>query len=140
MPDFPDDLPGDCPCDAEEVACTIWHGCEEDPASEEDFKPFARSDDEDKRLRATKQGCNAYGISCWRDAAAAKHAQELFEWARRWHIFQGKVTESDGQLKATPSNNQPDHYTFWTYKNVDLRPRFSGAWSAPKPSSKGDRA
>lgn len=133
---FPSSFPPGCPCGATGRDITIYHGCESNPATDEDFTPFANSQSENKRKRALKKGCNGWGISCWIDEKAARHAQELFDWAARWHIFKGDITAADGQIAHTPSRNQNDHYTFWCYEGVNLCARFTWAWAPYKESSK----
>jgi hypothetical protein len=128
MGKFPSTFPDGCPVNAEPVTATLYHGCEGDEATEEDFTPYAMSSDDSKQKRATKAGCLGWGLSCWKSAVAARHAQELFLWAAKWHIFKGDVTPDDGELAHTPSGNQPEHQTFWCYEGVSLRERFTKAW------------
>lgn len=66
----------------------------------------------------------AFGLSVWTSEADAAHAQKLFRYAARWHIFMGNVTEDDGQLAPTPTSNQPSHHTFWAYDGIDLKEKF----------------
>jgi hypothetical protein len=129
MSKFPGDFPDNCPFDADVANATLFHGCGDQTATDEDFAPFARSADEKKRQRAKRAGCNGWGISVWTTERAARHAQELFpDWMGKWHIFKGDVTPDDGQLKLTPSRNQAEHYTFWSFEGVTLRERFVRAW------------
>ncbi|WCT73108.1 hypothetical protein PQ455_15985 [Sphingomonas naphthae] len=124
MGEFPEWFPNGCPHDAAEVNTTLYHGCETDPASQEDFTPHARSDLPRKQAMARAGGCMAFGLSVWTSEADATHAQELFRYAARWHIFRGDVTEDDGQLAPTPTANQPSHHTFWAYDGIDLMGKF----------------
>ena len=126
MGKFPSDFPNGCPVGAKVVDAQLFHGCKAQIATDEDFAPFAQSNDQYKRARAEKAGCNGWGISVWTTEAAARHAQQLFpDWAGRWHMFRGDVTPDLGQLKPTPSSNQPEHHTFWCFDGVMLREKNS---------------
>ena len=69
----------------------------------------------------------SFGLSVWVSADDARHAQELFRWAAKWHIFRGDVTPDDGQLAATETQNQPAHHSFWVYDGIDLKGKFEPA-------------
>lgn len=127
MGDFPDWFPDGCPHDAQEAETTLFHGCETNPPTGEDFTPHARSERPRKQAMARNGGCLAYGLSVWTSEEEAIHAQELFNYAARWHIFSGDVTADDGLLAPTPTNNQPSHHTFWAYDGVDLMGKFEPA-------------
>lgn len=135
MHTFPADFPDNCPTDAEEVHATIYHGCDHLDPQGDDFIPFASSSDPDRRERAVRAGCIAFGISCWKSEDAAKHAQEMFEYQAKRHIFKAAVTRSCGQLADTPSRKDSGHCTFWAYDGVSLKGRATLAWEAP-----GERA
>ncbi|MEZ7137897.1 hypothetical protein [Komagataeibacter sp. SM21] len=128
MPKFPDSFPKGCPSIGQAVNKKIYHGCEGNPSTQEDFTPFASSSNPRKQKLALQNPCNASGISCWISKEAAQHAQEIFQWAARWHIFVGDVSPNEGQLAHTPSSNQSEHYTFWCYEGVNLQSLFSLSW------------
>jgi len=127
MGKFPHWYPKGCPTEGDEVAETLYHGCVTNPATAEDFTPFAASADRRKQNMAKSNPCMGSGLSVWRSAGDALHAQELFDYAARWFIFKGDVVESDGKLAPTPTRDQPAHHTFWAYEGVDLRAKFSPA-------------
>lgn len=135
MGKFPSSFPEGCPSNAEEMKATLYHGCTNNPSTDQDFVPFAYSTDNKKRERAKRIGCNGWGISCWTSERTARHTQELFSWAAKWHIFKADVTPDDGKLAHTPSGNQAEHYTFWCYEGVQLRDRFTWAWPPHKGSA-----
>lgn len=124
---FPTTFPANCPAIGQPVDATIYHGCIHSPPDGDDFVPFAYSNDAGRRERAAKRGCDAWGISCWKDEAAALHAQKAFGWAAKWHIYKGDVTQKDGKLAHTPSGNQAEHHTFWCYDGVSIKERFTRA-------------
>ena len=121
---FPGSFPDGCPTDGAQVDATIFRGCEENPPSDEDFTPHALSAVSKKKKRGERAGCAGWGLSVWVSEEDAKHAQELFDWAARWHIFKGDVTADDGKLAPTPSNSQANHHTFWCFEGVCLKDRF----------------
>ena len=128
MGEFPDWIPNGCPENANEVTTAVYHGCNTNPATEEDFIPHARSAQPRKQAMARNGGCLAFGLSVWATDADARHAQELFLYAARWHIFLGNVSPDDGRLAPTPTTNQSAHHTFWAYDGVDLMAKFAPAW------------
>lgn len=128
MGKFPNWFPSGCPHNAKEVDTTLYHGCESNPATQEDFIPHARSARPRKQAMARNGGCMAFGLSVWATEADARHAQELFPYAARWHIFRGDVKPEDGRIAPTPTASQPAHHTFWAYDGVDLMVKFLPAW------------
>jgi hypothetical protein len=124
MGEFPDTFPEGCPANAEEVETVIFHGCETDPASDEDFTPHAQSNLPRKQSMARRGGCMAHGLSVWVSEEDALHAQKLFNYAARWHIFRAEVTPDDGRLAPTPTHAQQAHHTFWAYEGIELKPKF----------------
>lgn len=128
MGEFPAWFPEGCPQGASEVTAILFHGCETNPSTEEDFTPHARSQVPRKKERARRAGCMAYGLSMWTSEEDAHHAQELFRYAARWHIFRGEVTPNDGRLAPTPARNQSAHHTFWSYDGVNLMVKFALAF------------
>lgn len=131
MPSFPKSFPVDCPVNADEIDGAIYHGCDNLTPAGDDFVPFACSDDADRQERGKRAGCKGYGISCWKSEESAKHAQEMFEFHAKRHIFKAEVTSNCGQLKDTPSGRDSDHCTFWAYDGVSLRDSATLAWKAP---------
>lgn len=130
MGKFPKAFPDDCPSAADAVTMTLYHGCEAGTSTDKDFTPFALADDEKTRTRGQKAGCNGWGLSVWASEQAARHAQKLFpEIHGKRHIFKGDVAPEDGRLKATPSNRDASHHTFWCFDGVTLRLKFSWAWA-----------
>lgn len=125
--EFPTTFPANCPAEGQAVDATIYHGCYHTPPDGDDFVPFAYSTNAGRRERAAKKGCDGWGISCWISEAAARHAQEAFGWAAKWHIYEGHVTPKDGKLAHTPTGNQAEHYTFWCYDGVSIKERFAYA-------------
>lgn len=130
MAKFPKCFPSNCPVGAEEIEGVIYHGCNNLEPAGDDFMPFAASSCPNKLARAKRAGCKSYGISCWTSEEAAKHAQKLFDWHARRHIFKAEVTPKCGQLKNTPAKDT-GHCTFWAYDGVSLRENATLAWKAP---------
>lgn len=130
MGKFPKSFPDGCPSGANAVNMTLYHGCEGSTSTEEDFTPFALSDEPETKERGRRGGCLGWGLSVWISEEAARHNQKLFPaWHGKRHIFKGDVTPADGRLKDTPSKNDPQHHTFWCFEGVDLRAKFSWAWA-----------
>ena len=127
MGDFPAWFPEGCPHDAVETNAAIFRGCESNPATAEDFTPHARSAVRRKQRMAEGGSCLGFGLSVWVSEGDARHAQELFNWAAKWHIFRGEVSPDDGQLAATGTRNPPAHHSFWVYDGIDLTGKFEPA-------------
>ncbi|WP_336986466.1 hypothetical protein [Altererythrobacter aquiaggeris] len=126
MGDFPKWMPDGCPQDSEEIECTLYRGCKDNPPSDEDLTPHALSSKPRKQKLAEGMGCIGFALSVWVTEADATHAQKLFpKLGAKWHIFAAKVSKTDGQLAATPSRSQPGHHSYWPYENVDLKGRLS---------------
>ena len=131
MPTFPDAFPPNCPCGAEPFNGSIFRGCATDPSTEEDFIPHCMSTLRQESSRADRDDCNHWGLSVFTSLDDALHAQELFDWAARWHIFEGAVTSDDGVIKSTPARLR-GHHTFWIFKDVSLRNKFTCVATAIK--------
>lgn len=127
MGKFPAWIPEGCPQEATEVNATLYRGCETNPPTPEDFTPHARSNLPRKQRMARDGSCLGFGLSVWVSEADAKHAQELFPWAGRWHIFKGNVSQGDGRLAPTGTRQQPGHHSFWVYQGINLMIKFSPA-------------
>jgi hypothetical protein len=68
--------------------------------------------------RTDPQDCKSWGLSVWVDESAARHAREIVPFFRTCSIVKFTVDGDDGELMHTPSNDQPEHHTYW--RKVDL--------------------
>lgn len=123
---FPTWFPEGCPGCGEEVNTTLFKGCASSPPTEEDFTPHACSTVPHKRRKGLAGGCIGYALSVFVTKDDARHAQEMFDWAARWHIFAGDVTQDDGRLARTESR-LPEHHSFWAYDGVNIKDKFEPA-------------
>jgi hypothetical protein len=69
--------------------------------------------------------CECWGLSVWTSRDAVDHARKASRYVRRWHIAAGQVVPEDGVILATPSEQQPEHHTFWRDVRRDLASRFT---------------
>lgn len=134
MTTFPGAFPTHCPTNAAHINAPIYRGCETNPSTAEDFVPHPMSQKPRKLKRCDPKDCNHWGLSVWVRLEDALHAQVLFDWAAKWHIFEGTVSDSDGEIRQTPAR-LPGHHTFWCYEGVFLQPKFSCIAPALKKSS-----
>lgn len=123
-PSFHPDIPKDpvCPpADAKPSKVLLYRGVREMPLDEnKDFTSHA----ELKRRNCNPKDCTHWGLSVWLTAEAVNHAREAIPFLKNWHIAAGTVDADDGVLMATPSEAQPDHYTFWKYKDRKIVDKF----------------
>ncbi|MBX5008124.1 hypothetical protein [Rhizobium lentis] len=113
---------GACPPDeAEEVECTIFRAVETNPATEKDFSSWVKLE----LKSAKKNRCEHWGLSVWTELDAVNHARDVIPRMQELHIAAGDIEKQDGVIKATPTTNQPKHFTYWSYVGVDLLPKFT---------------
>jgi hypothetical protein len=98
----------------------IFRGIPKPPISEDDFL----SHPELNRPNCDHGNCEHWGLSVWVSKAEAEHAQRIFRYMRKWHIASGSVNGSDGVIMQTPSNQQPNHHTFWKIYGLEISSRF----------------
>ena len=65
MGKFPSTFPDDCPESAESVSATIYHGCEGEVATDEDFTPYAMSSDPAKQKQVFGQWISFITDETW---------------------------------------------------------------------------
>lgn len=108
------------PSDAEPADIVAYRSTPNWPISDADFL----SDIETNKKNRDKTVCQHWGCSVWPNQAAAQHAWTLFKWVRRKYVVAGRLEPSDGQVLATPTGNQPEHFTFWKAVGVDVSTKF----------------
>lgn len=97
------------PHEARAVNQKIYRGIRVPPIRENDFSSHA----EMNAPSANLQDCTHWGLSVWVNEKAVYHARKTYRSLRKWHIAEGTVSEADGVLLATPSDKQPEHFTYW---------------------------
>ncbi|ENJ9655628.1 hypothetical protein FDB88_11870 [Clostridium sporogenes] len=116
---FPNIFPDGCPPeDSKHIRLKVYRLSEKDSITKDDFKSF-KEKGIDKR--DPKNPFIEYGLSvntnynelrrCWRGNPGLKR--------RFKKICSGITYECTGLVKATPSNYQKSHHTWWVYKEVD---------------------
>ncbi|MGO6968903.1 hypothetical protein [Rhizobium leguminosarum] len=117
MTQYHSDLPASCPPgEAETVTAELFKAIDGRQPRNEDFKSFA----EREREGTDKTLCQSWGLSVWPHMDAVNHALKAYKVFAKKHIIKFSVTPADGTLLATPSSKQPEHHTFWKYKNCNL--------------------
>jgi hypothetical protein len=117
---YADGVPDGCPpVDAKPVNMLIYRGIKVSPISERDFKSHR-----EMNATCTLDECQCWGLSVWTSPEAVAHARKTQRFFRKWHIAAGTVDFSDGVLKATPSEPQPEHHTYWKQKDCNLSSKF----------------
>lgn len=118
--DFNPDVPASCPPgDAEPANHIVYRQVDTDVLSVEDFKSHA-----EKGKKCDPEDCKSWGCSVWTNLDAAVHARKLFNHFRRTYLAAGSVGPTDGVIKMTPNNRQPEHYTFWKSFGKDISGNF----------------
>jgi hypothetical protein len=64
--------------------------------------------------------CRGWGLSVWLQEADAKHARQIVPFFRTCSIVKFAVEPDDGVLMPTPSNDQPEHHTYWKKADVQI--------------------
>lgn len=119
---FDPNTPTDCPPpEARQSNQTVYRCIENDPAQLDDFV----SDVQAKRRNSDPSNCQSWGCSVWVDENAVENALGIFKFFKKKFIVKGDIGVSDGAMLNTPSNSQPDHYTFWQAAGVDVSGKFS---------------
>lgn len=116
------DLPEACPpIDAPMADQTIYRSVRELPIADQHFL----SDVENGRARSDPTICDHWGCSVWPTLKAAEHGRSLFRFFRKSYLVAGKLDPTDGQLRLSPSAQQPEHTTFWKALHVSVSAKFS---------------
>lgn len=110
MSDYNDNIPNHClPLSGLGGDHTIYRAVGKTPdVTSENCKSHA-----ELGKRCNLNCCNAWGLSVWLSENDVNHARGLFKFLARQYVVRGMIKENQGCLKHTPSNPQPNHYTFW---------------------------
>lgn len=98
------------------MQCTLYKAIDGRQTKDRDFESFA----EQGREGIDPEECQSWGLSVWTNEPAVMHARKAYHFFRKKKIIMFSIMETDGCLKATPSNRQPEHHTFWKTRSVDL--------------------
>lgn len=110
-------LPASCPpSEAAHVNAKLFKAINGRQPNTADFESFA----EQNRDGFDKSECQSWGLSVWPHMEAVHHALKVYKFFGKKHIIEFAITPADGSLLMTPSAKQPDHCTFWRYKNCNL--------------------
>lgn len=113
---------GQCPPpSASRASGLVYRGVPKQPLSENDFLSHV----ELGRSQADPDNCNHWGLSVWRTREAVEHARRISRHMRQWSIAVGELQPADGVIAPTPSNNQPEHFTFWKIEAAQITSRFA---------------
>lgn len=114
---YHEDIPAACPpLDAAYIDGQLYKAINGKQVKDEDFLSFA----EQNREGTDVESCQAWGLSVWPTLGAVNHALKTYKFFRKKRIIKFTVTPSDGCLLSTPSVPQPEHHTFWKYKDTNL--------------------
>lgn len=119
--EFDPDMPSGCPPTAAYQADQTVYRCVDNNRPQPiDFESDVRA----KRRLANPEICQSWGCSVWLDELAVEHALRIFKSFRKKYIVRGTIEGDDGALQHTPSDQQPNHHTFWQAESVDVSPKF----------------
>lgn len=90
------------------------------PLSERDFLSHA----ELGMPSADQENCTHWGLSVWRSSEAVTHARSIIPFMKKWSVARGQLHPEDGVMAPTPSEKQPEHFTFWKANSVQIAARF----------------
>jgi hypothetical protein len=111
------DCPADCPpSTAEPRDGLIYRAVKKLPVVESELL----SDAERNRPRIDKTNCLNWGLSVWITEDAVAYARGALAFTRKRYVVGITVTDADGRLKHTPTDNQPEHHTFWRFHQRPL--------------------
>jgi hypothetical protein len=121
MHKFHPGLPAECPPkEAQPIEGALYRGILHPPVSAVDFLSHREAN-----KKCTAGECECWGLSVWRTRDAVDHARATIRYIRRWHIAAGQVVPEDGVILPTPSEQQPEHHTFWRDVQRDVARRFT---------------
>ncbi|MCI6058627.1 MAG: hypothetical protein MR701_02090 [Clostridiales bacterium] len=115
---FPNYFPEGCPPkDAISKEEVVYRVCKNDPITRKDFASYYE-------LGKGKHDVKHYGVSVFSNCGEAKticlmpnHRQEF--------VAKGKTVEECGVIKATPSNKNSSHITWWLYEEARPQEHFN---------------
>ena len=62
--------------------------------------------------------CLRLAVSLNRTLAGVRYSFKLFPWRRGWQVATVSLQPHHGRSKDTPTQNQPDHVSWWSYAGV----------------------
>lgn len=109
---FPDNCPPDEATDEEKL---LFRLCTEPTLSEKDFVSFYL-----KNPGKWKDNIQAYGLSVLESVDDCISARRKNGYLRKKYPFcaSGMNNSDRGRILNTPSDTNPNHYTWWVYENV----------------------
>ncbi len=112
-----DECPADCPTNqATPYEGHIFRACRTFPARPLDLQ----SDGERNRPGTDRTNCQNWGLSVWTTETAVAFARAALAFTRKRYIVRFSVAQNDGRIQETPTNNQPEHFTFWKFSTATM--------------------
>jgi hypothetical protein len=110
------DCPAHCPPDgASPFAGDLLRASKKFPPAERDMLSLI-----EQGRDIDPSDCRGWGLSVWLDEADARHALAIVPFFRTCSIVRFAVEKNDGVLMHTPSNDQPEHHTYWKKFGVQI--------------------
>jgi hypothetical protein len=111
------DIPKGCPPESADSPRTIVYSAVHSfPVAEKELL----SDAEKNRRGTDKAKCVNWGLSVWISEDAVAFAREILSFTRERYIVELNLIGTEGKIQHTPTNAQPEHYTFWRHHGLAL--------------------
>lgn len=115
--EFHPNLPADCPLPgAQPHVGIMYRALKAAEPTEWDFT----SDAERAREGYSVEDCLNWGLSVWVSEGGVEHARRIIKGFHKKCVVRVVVGVADGLLLATPTDNQPEHHTYWKGANCQL--------------------
>ena len=120
------DIPPNCPPpDAVQYVGSIFRALEfpmHDPRNCQSHRERGKACDGQKSAECE---CECWCLSVWPTTNAVIQGRKAVPYLRRFPVGEVLVTSGDGVLRASPTNNQPLHHSFWKLIESDMHLRFN---------------
>lgn len=121
--EFPEDLPTGCPLpQATDCACEVFVISRNVPVGPNDLLSQA---EKGRALDATGDAaCTRHGLSVFPTRKSCLHQRMLLPHLGK-HVVTATLDASHGKIADTPSNRNPEHQTWWFFKDIDRAQLFT---------------
>lgn len=118
MPSYHPDLPAGCPPTAAiSMTGMLYRRSKKPPNSITNADFYSSRELGDKAADAP---CQRWGTSVWTNMADVTLDLENFPYLQKYRIVSFAVTPGLGVIRHTPSNERPNHHTFWRDYGTDF--------------------
>jgi hypothetical protein len=119
VPSYHPGLPPGCPPDgAAPMTGTIYRRVSAAP------KPITNADFYSGKVNNKDKGtdrlCQRWGTSVWIDIAHLNHDMDVFGYLRKYRFVSVDIRPRHGVVQKTPTDNRPEHRTFWRDCLIDF--------------------